>query len=64
VLGIGIGDDTVDNAYRRAEVVERPDQLANAMVEGTRSALRRSLALQGLDTWWIRSSRAIRKEAS
>lgn len=64
VLGIGIGDDTVDNAYRRAEVVERPEQLANAMVEGTRSALRRSLALQGLDTWWIRSSRAMRKEAS
>ncbi|HLU52000.1 MAG TPA: hypothetical protein VK011_00210 [Acidimicrobiia bacterium] len=64
VLGIGIGDDTVDNAYRRAEVVERPEQLTNAMVEGTRSALRRSLALQGLDTWWIRSSRAIRKEAS
>jgi hypothetical protein len=64
VLGIGIGDDTVENAYRRAEVVERPDQLAAAMIDGTRSALRRSLALQGMDTWWTRSSRANRKEAS
>jgi hypothetical protein len=64
VLGIGIGDDTVENAYRRAEVVERPDQLAAAMIDGTRSALRRSLALQGMDTWWTRSPRASRKEAS
>lgn len=64
VLGIGIGDDTVNNAYHRAEVVERPDQLATAMVEGTRTALRRSLALQGLETWWIRSSYEQRKEAS
>lgn len=63
VLGIGIGDDTVTNAYQRAEVVERPDQLATAMVEGTRSALRRGLALRGLDTWWMRSSH-VRKEAS
>lgn len=64
VLGIGIGDDTVFDAYQRAEVVERPDRLAVAMVEGTRAALRRSLALQGLDTWWIRSSMENRKEAS
>lgn len=64
VLGIGIGDDTVTNAYHRAEVVERPDQLTNAMVEGTRTALRRSLALQGLDTWWVRTTYENRKEAS
>lgn len=63
VLGIGIGDDTVENAYHRAEVVEQPDQLAMAMVEGTRSALRRSLALHGMETWWVRSS-PIGKEAS
>ena len=61
VLGIGIGDDTVENAYHRSQVVEAPDQLAAAMVEGTRAALRRSLALHGMDTWWARSSR---KEAS
>src|SRR5690606_41467397 len=33
VLGIGIGDDTVFDAYQRAEVVERPDRLAVAMVD-------------------------------
>ncbi len=64
VLGIGIGDNTVENAYHRAEVVEQPHQLATAMVDGTRSALRRSLALHGMDTWWVRSSSAMRKEAS
>lgn len=64
VLGIGIGDDTVENAYHRSEVVEHPHQLAAAMVDGTRAALRRSLALQGMDTWWARSSRTSRKEAS
>jgi hypothetical protein len=64
VLGIGIGDDTVANAYHRAEVVEQPDQLTAAMVEGTRTALRRSLALQGLDTWWMRPAYENRKEAS
>lgn len=63
VLGIGIGDDTVENAYHRAQVVEQPDQLTQAMVEGTRAALRRSLALQGMDTWWMRASES-RKEAS
>ncbi len=63
VLGIGIGDNTVENAYHRAEVVEQPEQLATAMVDGTRSALRRSLALHGMDAWWVRSS-AMRKEAS
>ena len=64
VLGIGIGDDTVENAYHRAQVVEKPDQLTAAMVDGTRSALRRSLALTGMDTWWLSPPAQIRKEAS
>ncbi len=55
VLGIGIGDATVDTAYARAQVVERPDELTRAMVEGTRGALRRSLALWGMDGWWTRA---------
>lgn len=57
VLGIGIGDDTVSAAYRRNQVVESPDELTRAMVDGTRSALRRSLARSGMDTWWLRTSR-------
>lgn len=57
VLGIGIGDDTVETAYDRSEVVERPDELTRAMVDGVRSSLRRSLSLWGMDTWWSRSSR-------
>jgi hypothetical protein len=57
VLGIGIGDDTVTTAYGRHEVVERPEELTAAMVSGVRSALRRSLALWGMDTWWARSAR-------
>ena len=56
VIGIGIGDHTVDLAYHRHEVVEQPDDLARAMIDGTRSALRRSLALSGMDTWWLRAS--------
>ena len=58
VLGIGIGDDTVETTYRRHQVVARPDELANSMVEGVRLALRRGLALFGEDTWWIRASQA------
>lgn len=57
VLGIGIGDDTVARAYNRHQVVVRPDELTRAMVEGVRDALRRSLALWGMDTWWLRPSR-------
>jgi len=57
VLGIGIGDATVQAAYSRHQVVEQPDALTRAMVEGVRSALRRSLALWGVDTWWSRASR-------
>lgn len=62
VIGIGIGDHTVDQAYRRHEVVDEPDQLTNAMVEGTRGALRRSLAYSGMDTWWLRASEFQNKE--
>jgi len=57
VLGIGIGDDTVAAAYSRHQVVDRPDVLARAVVEGVRSALRRSIALHGGDTWWAHESR-------
>ncbi len=57
VLGIGIGDDTVELAYSRSEVVSRPDVLAQSMVDGVRGALRRSLALFGEETWWIRAGR-------
>ncbi len=64
VIGIGIGDHTVDQAYHRHEVVEQPDNLARAMIDGTRSALRRSLAFSGMDTWWIRASENEDKERS
>lgn len=56
VIGIGIGDHTVDETYRRHQVVDEPDQLTSAMIEGTRGALRRSLAFSGMDTWWLRAS--------
>jgi hypothetical protein len=57
VLGIGIGDDTVSGAYHRFEIVNRPEELTRAMIEGTRSALRRGLGLFGMDTWWLRPAR-------
>jgi cobalamin biosynthesis protein CobT len=57
ILGIGIGDDTMQAAYRRHQIVERPEALTEAMVEGVSSALRRSLALWGTDTWWARAGR-------
>jgi cobalamin biosynthesis protein CobT len=56
VLGIGIGDDTVTAAYSRHQVVERPDELARAMVEGVRSSLFRTIAAAGGETWWVHSS--------
>jgi hypothetical protein len=62
VIGVGIGDHTVDQAYRRHQVVAEPDQLANAMIEGVRGALRRSLAYSGMDTWWLRASEFQDKE--
>ncbi|MDH5371697.1 MAG: hypothetical protein OEX97_01995, partial [Acidimicrobiia bacterium] len=55
VLGIGIGDDTVQMAYGRHQIVQSPDTLAVAMVDGVREALRRSLALSGVDEWWART---------
>lgn len=64
VIGIGIGDHTVDQAYRRHEVVSAPEQLTTAMVEGTKGALRRSLAYSGMDTWWLRASEFRDKEQS
>jgi cobalamin biosynthesis protein CobT len=57
VLGIGIGDDTVATSYERFEVVTRPEELTRAMIEGTRTALRRGLASTGIDTWWRRPHR-------
>lgn len=56
VIGIGIGDHTMDVSYRQHQVVDAPDQLARAMVDGTRSALKRSLSHTGMDTWWLRNS--------
>ena len=64
VIGIGIGDHTVDLAYQRHEVVEQPDQLAKAMIDGTSSALRRSLAISGMDSWWLRAVDFHEKEKS
>ncbi len=43
VLGIGIGDDTVAAAYPRHQIVQQPEELARAMVEGTKDLLRKSL---------------------
>jgi hypothetical protein len=62
VIGIGIGDHTVDVAYKRHEVVERPEHLARAMIDGTRHALKRSLGMAGMDTWWLRASGYMTKE--
>lgn len=56
VLGIGIGDATVQAAYTRNEVVARPEALTEAMIGGVRSALRKSIALAGGDTWWAHES--------
>ena len=56
VLGIGIGDDTVTAAYSRHQVVERPDELTRAMIDGVRSTLFRTIAAAGGETWWVHSS--------
>ncbi len=58
VIGIGIGDDTVEVAYHRWEVVERPETLARSMIDGVRGALRHSLASMGMDAWWLRAANA------
>ncbi len=59
VLGIGIGDETVQAAYARNQVVEQPETLASAMVGGVRSALLRSIADEGGDTWWTHATEKI-----
>ena len=59
VLGIGIGDDTVRAAYSRAEVVERPLDLASAMVDGVRSTLYKSIASSGADAWWVHAGERV-----
>jgi hypothetical protein len=64
VLGIGIGDETVQAAYSRNQVVERPDALASAMVDGVRSALFRSIADEGGDTWWTHATEQIAQYTS
>jgi hypothetical protein len=56
VLGIGIGDATVEAAYSRHRVVAKPEALTEAMIGGVRSALRKSIALAGGDTWWAHQS--------
>ena len=56
VLGIGIGDDTVTAAYSRHQVVEKPEELTRAMIEGVRSTLFRTIAAAGGETWWVHSS--------
>ncbi len=58
VLGIGIGDATVHETYGRYQLAEQPEQLTRAMIDGVRSALRRSLALWGVETWWSRAARS------
>lgn len=60
VLGIGVGDTTVQAAYARNQVVERPDALARAMVDGVRSALYRTLAATGGHGWWAHPERVTR----
>ncbi|MCP4965388.1 MAG: hypothetical protein GY926_09150 [bacterium] len=56
VLGIGIGDDTVNAAYSRHQVVERPEELTRAMIDGVRSTLLQTIAAAGGETWWVQSS--------
>lgn len=57
VLGIGIGDNTVEAAYSRTRVVTHPAMLTRAMIDGVRSALVRGIALTGGDTWWAHEGR-------
>lgn len=59
VLGIGIGDGSVRASYSRSQVVERPDELAAAMVDGVRSTLHRTLASGAGNTWWGHGSERV-----
>ena len=58
VLGIGIGDDTVRTAYSRHQIVEAPETLAAAMVDGVRSSLLKTLAGTAGHGWWLQASRS------
>jgi hypothetical protein len=64
VLGIGIGDDTVTAAYSRHQVVERPEELTRAMIDGVRSTLLRTIAAAGGETWWVHSSSYLGQQRS
>ena len=64
VLGIGIGDNTVTAAYARHQVVERPDVLAKAMVNGVRSTLYKSLAAMGGHGWWAQPTNVLRDDTT
>ena len=59
VLGIGIGDQTVQAAYSRNQVVEMPEELAAAMVDGVRSTLYKTIATMGGNTWWAHTSEQV-----
>ena len=59
VLGIGIGSGTVESTDSRYEVVERPEELAAAMIGGVRSSLYRTIAQMGGNTWWAHSSEQV-----
>ncbi len=59
VLGIGIGDDTVQAAYQRNAVVQQPDALATAMIDGVRASLFRSIAAGGGGSWWMQATQQI-----
>jgi hypothetical protein len=62
VLGIGIGDETVQAAYSRNQVVEQPQELASAMVDGVRSTLFKTIAGMGGNTWWAHTSEQVSLE--
>ncbi len=50
VLGIGIGEDTVETVYSRYQIVERPETLARSVIEGVKGSLRRSLITEGFSS--------------
>ena len=56
VLGIGIGDHTVETAYNYHRVVAKPDALANEMVEGVRASLAESIRRIGGNAWWVQAA--------
>lgn len=58
VLGIGVGDDTVRTAYTRHQIVETPETLAAAMVDGVRSTLLKTMAGTAGEGWWLQASRS------